>query len=252
MKKITVIFGGAIGLYNDYFRIFDAIEHYFKCIVRRVSAYKFDCKINNTKIEFRFCYNPTRDKNYYNNKKFLESMYRDLIPLPADELAKKIKNTDKVLFFGICGSFKGKISEIHTPEEFHEIFFNEVYIKHKEILKIKPMNKIEIKNILSEKIKGKKSKSITSNVTLTPNTIEKKDKAYLIILGEKLAKKGDIVDKESYQIAKYFKNKIPLGMMLMTSDILTIKKYMLTAKIFNPNKKKFNKNCIKAIKIALN
>ena len=174
MKKITVIFGGSVGLYSGYFRIFDEIEKQLSCSVRRDSPYSFSTKIKDTRIEFKFCICPTRDKAYYSSKKYLETTWKEVVPVPADELVKKIKS-DKVLFLGICGSFKGKMGEISFPEEFHEILFEDVYIKHKEILKIKPMNKVAIKNILKEESDGKKKAVVTSNITLTPDAGENKD-----------------------------------------------------------------------------
>ncbi len=250
MKKLIVIFGGAVGLYQGYFNIFHEIEKHFKCIIRRNTPFKFSCKIKEKLIEFRFCYGPTRDKNYYNAKKFLETKFKELVPPPADELSKKLKNAEKTLLLGICGAFKGKKGTIHIPKEFKEIFFSDVYIKHKEILKIKPFNKITIDNFLSNKLKGSKSSLVTSNISLVPDNVEDRKKEYLISLAEKLSKQGDIVDKESYQIVKYLKNK-SLGIMFMTSDLLSVKKHMMTLEGFSPDKKKFVENTIKAIKIAL-
>lgn len=250
MKKLIVIFGGAVGLYQGYFNIFHEIEKHFKCTIRRNTPFKFSCKIKEKLIEFRFCYVPTRDKNYYNAKKFLETKFKELVPPPADELSKKLKNAEKILLLGICGAFKGKKGTIHIPKEFKELFFKEIYIKYKEVLKVKTLNSITINNFLTGKMRGSKSLVVTSNITLSPNTIEEGKKVYLISLAEKLSKQGDIVDKESYQIVKYLKNK-SLGIMFMTSDLLSVKKHMMTLEGFSPDKKKFAENTIKAIKIAL-
>ncbi len=251
MKKITVIFGGTVGLYQGYFKIFEAIEKEFNCIIRRISPFKFSGKIGNIKIDFEFCINPIKDKNYFASKKYLEtSRWKELVPPSANDVVKKIKS-DYVLFFGICGAFKGKKNQIYIPEEFKEIFFKETSIKYKHIMKITPKNKITIKNILANKVKGIKSKVITSNMTLTHKNIEKESKDHLIALANILIKHGDLVDKEMYQIAKYFNNKIPLGIMVMSSDILTVKKHMLEDKTFNLNIETFNKSCIEALKTII-
>lgn len=252
MKKLVVIFGGTIGVYLGYFKIFHEIEKKFNCKIRRTGVNSLSCRVEDVEIDFKFCLNPIRDKNYLSLKKFLEEGYlKEVTPLPANELVKKIKNTDGILFFGLCGTFKGRKGDIYFPEEFKEVFFN-TYIKHEEISKIKPFNRIKIKNFLAKKIKGKKTRVVTSNLTLMHESMENKCKDNLVILGKILSKHGDVVEKESYQIVKSFKNKIPLGLMLMSSDVLTMKKYIFkTGYDFNPNKKRFNKYCIQSLKIAL-
>jgi len=250
MKKLTIIFGGSIDYYDKNMGVFKEIGDVFGCSIKKIAKSKLTTKIKKINIEILFAYNPTRDKNYRVNKRYLETKWGQTVPAPADEIVKKIKKSDIVLFFGHCGGFSGKPGIIYTPETFKEIFFEEAIVKHKEIIKIKPKNKIKINNILAGKMQGKKATLITSNLTLNPSSIENNSKEHLIKLAKILSNAGDIVEKESYPVAKYFKDKVPLGVMVVCSDVLSIKKYMMDEK-FNPSPKKFSKACIKAIKIAL-
>jgi hypothetical protein len=249
-KKITLIFGGTVGLYTGYFRVFDAIEKQFGCEFRRILPDKVTGKIGEYEVECLFCITPVRDINYYASKKYNETRWKEVVPKPAEEIVKEV-NSDKVLFFGICGAFKGKKNEIYLPQEFHEILFKETYIKHEEILKIKPLNKIIFDNFLTNKINGKNTRAVTSNITLTYNCIEDRNKDYLIEMAKILLKDADIVDKEMYQIVKGLSKK-KLGLMVMSSDVLSIKKHMLEYKNFDLDKKKFNKSVIDSIKVILN
>jgi hypothetical protein len=249
MEKLTLIFGGTVGLYTGYFRVFDAIEKKFRCEFRRVLPDKITGKIKDVEVECLFCINPVKDINYDAAKKFHEIRYKDVVPKPAEEVVKKV-NSDWVLFFGLCGAFKGKKNEIYLPQEFHELIFKEVYVKHKEILKIKPLNKIRLENLLINKIDGEDAKAITSNVTLTYTNMENRSKENLIKIAKILSRTADIVDKETYQIAKHL-NKKKLGIMLMSSDILSVKKHMLEDKTFDLDKEKFNNKVTEAIKYFL-
>ena len=74
----------------------------------------------------------------------------------------------------------------------------------------------------------------------------------LIKIANILSKEGDVVDKESYQIVKYFKDKTMLGIYLQSSDTLTNKRHMMSPKGMEINKNKFNNNILKSIKFTLN
>lgn len=248
--KITVIFGGNVGFYLYSLQTFNAIEKYFDVIIKRTGHFKFKTKINRIAIDFLFAYGPTRDQNYNIRKEKFAIGEKEIIPLPADEVVKKIKKSDVVLLFGLCGTFKGKKSEVYIPNCFKEILFEKEIIKHEEIFKIKLKNTIKIKNILRGKLNDKSSTMVTSNLTLMPRVMEDGKENSLILLADKLSKYADAVDKESYQIAKHFKNK-KLGIMLVASDVLSIKHHMMKENQFDPNKTKFNQNCINALKEIL-
>jgi hypothetical protein len=247
-KRITIIFGGTFGL---YLQVFKEIEKAFNCVINRISLYKLKTKIKNTDVTFYICTNPIRDKNYYLQKKyFATSQWKELMPPPANEIVKKVKKSDIVLFFGYCGTFIGKKS-VYTPEIFKEIFFDINWIMEIDELKMKVKNEIKIKNILRNVIHGENARVITSNITLAPYHAKPESKDKLIKIANILFKEGDVVEKETYQIAKYFRNKSPLGIYIQSSDVLTNKRHMLSHKGIETNKSKFNKNVIKSIKFAL-
>ena len=151
---------------------------------------------------------------------------------------------------GLCGSLHGKKGDIHIPEKFKKIFFKRNFIKDSDILNIKVVNRLQIENFLSKKMNGKKSIVITSNLAIIPDYVENGTKG-LISLAKKLLISGDVVDKESYEIAKFSK-KSSIGIMLMTSDLIYRKNHMLrNGQPFNPSIKKFNRACIDSIKLAL-
>lgn len=249
--KVTIIFGGNVGIYLYSFKIFQEIEKSFKCKIKRVGHFKFQTKIDKKLIEFFFCYGPTRDKNYKIRKESFAFNEKEIVPEPSDELVKKIKKEGTILFFGLCGGFGGKKGEVYLPQEFSEILFEKEFIREREILHVKPLNKILGKNFLIGKLKGKKGKIITSNLTLQPRSMENDDEELLINLANSLSKKVDIVDKESYVIAKHFKNFDKIGLMFIASDILTKKRHMMKGD-FKPNINRFNRNCVKSLKVALN
>lgn len=181
-------------------------------------------------------------------KRFFENV--ESIPPPADEVVKNIREPSVVLFFGYCGTFQGKKS-IYTPETFKEVFFDKSKLMDVNESKIKVENEIKIRNILKKKIISHNAVVITSNLTLAPVREKPETKDKVIKISKILSGFGDIVEKETYQIVKYFKGKVPLGVYLQSSDVLTNKRHMLSGKGMETDKNKFNKNCVKAIKIAM-
>ena len=248
MKRITIIFGGTFGLYHE---VFNKIEDKFKCKIMRKSVYFLTTRIKDADVSFYICNSPVRDKNYYFQKKYLQSsQWKELMPPPANEIAKKIKKSDAILFFGYCGTFKGKKS-IYVPEIFKEIFFDKSKIMEVDESKIKVESEIKIQNILKSKLEGDNARVITSNLVLAPYHAKPESKDKVIRIANILSNFGDVVEKESYQIVKYFNNKIPIGVYLQSSDILTSKRHMMSHKGMETDKSKFSKNVIKSIKLAL-
>jgi hypothetical protein len=250
MKKIVVVFGGLTEYYVQDMLIFKAIEKSFNCRIRRARSDKFITRLNDCNVEFRFCHEPLTEKNSSAKKYTLNGRQFDA-PISSGELVKKINKANIILFCGFCGGFHGKPGETYLPESCKEIFFRDLIIKHKEILAIAPKNEVCFRNILLNKMKGKEGTIITSNVTLTHKHIEGESREHLIKIAEILAKEGDAIDKESYQIVNYFKNKVPLGLVLTVSDVLSINKHMIHDRSYKLNYAQFRKNCINAIKIAL-
>lgn len=247
-KRITVILGGTFGLYYNLFR---EIDEKFGCKIMRNSVYKLQTKMNNVKVDFYICNCPVRDKNYYFSRTYLQSSpWKELIPPPASEIVKKVKESDVVLFFGYCGTFMGN-KTAYTPGIFKEVFFGDGGIMAINNSGIAVKNEIRIKNILAGKINAAEGKIITSNLTLAPYAARPDSKEKVIELSSILSDFGDAVDKESYQVVKYFKDKIPLGIYLQSSDVLASKRHMMSPKGMEINRAKFNKNIIKAMRIAL-
>jgi len=253
MEKLTIILGGPVGIYQYNLKFFDAFEKKFKCKIMRNSEFSFSTKIKKTKVEFLFCFNPKRDKNYNLLKKYLAIEQKELMPPPSEVLAKRIKGNDPVLFFGLCGGFKGKIDQVYLPTQFKELNFGEDIIRHKVIEKLKPRKPITRKNILVGKIKGKKARIVTTNLTLAPKNVEKESMNHVRIMANKLLKHADAVEKETYQIAKNIDKKTPLGLLVVASDVLHKEKYMLNLKLkrFKLNKDLFNHACHQAIEMVM-
>lgn len=252
MKNIAVIFGGKLSLYISWFNVFKEIEGHFHCTIKRKGMHTFFTKINNMALTFYFCINPIRDNNYRAYEYYYSSTLKGVLPLPANEIAKKIrKDSDKILFAGLCGTIcNGRKGDIHTPKLFQKCYFPNSYIQKEQIPQIKPSDKIKIKNYLCLNKDKKKSKVITTNLTLVPDFIEGGSEG-LISLSQNLSSYGDIVDKESYEIAAQ-SNGIPIGLMLMTSDVLCRKNGMIKNTLsFVPNKRKFNNALMNSIKTAL-
>jgi len=250
MKKITIIFGGNVGVYVYHFKTIKAIEDSLKCKIKRTGHFSFSTKVKNIFIDITFCYGPIKDGNYLKRKELFALNEKEIIPQPAEIIAKKIGDTSLVLLLGLCGGLKGNKSEIYLPTEFREILFEQNYIKKEKVLPIKKLKRISLHNYLLENMPGKKASALTSNLTFQPKSIEKENTELLLDITNSLSKSIDVIDKESYQIVEKLKEKYPIGVMLMASDVLNKKRFMLKGN-FKPNIKKFNANCVRAIKVSL-
>ncbi|MEK7549129.1 MAG: hypothetical protein AAB496_01395 [Patescibacteria group bacterium] len=247
-KNISVIFGGSFGL---YYGIFTEIEKKFNCKIMRTSPFRLTTKINGIGIKFYFCNSPIKDKNYYSQKKYLQSsQWKELMPPPANEVAKKIKNSNIVLLFGYCGVFKGKKST-YTPEIFKEVFFDTNRIMDIKESQIKVENAIKINNFLKPVKIGENAKVITSNLVLAPYHEKPESKDKVIRIASILSDFGDVVEKESYQIVKHLKKDSRIGVYLQASDVLSNKRHMLHPRGMEINREKFNRNVIKSLGFSL-
>lgn len=253
VKKLTIIFGGGVDFYHKQLNVFNIIEKVNGWKFKRIAPEKLIANVDNIKIEVRFCWNPIRDKIYEDFKSYIQTELKDILAVPASELVEKIKNTDGILFLGMCGAFKGKKNHIYLPNKFKELIFKDSIIKHKHILKIKPKNLISTENFLIGKTLGKESRAVTSNLTLCDKNAEDKSRELIAKLGKILVKHGDFVEKESYQIAKKFKNIYPLGFMIIASDVVSIKKHQMHGKQFKPEENAYwiAENFAKAMKIMV-
>jgi hypothetical protein len=223
MKKIVVIFGGPVNLFEKRFKIFKYFEKKFKIKIKKVSSVKFVTVIENIKFEFLFSYCPKSDMAYLDSKKYIEQNYNESVPLPTNELCAKIKKADIILFFGICGAFNGKIGEIYVPSVLREINYSGEMICIKDFNK-NPGREKTFKNELNGM--GKNARVITSNITLMPACVEGRREKIVLKFGKKLSKFGNVIDKESFQVVKNLAGKFKLGVGLVCSDVILEKKFL--------------------------
>ena len=140
-KRIAIIFGGSFGIYSG---VFKEIDKKFDCKIMRTSPFRLKVRINKIEVKFYICNSPIRDKNYHLQKRWLQSsQWKELMPPPANEVVKAVDKPQIVLFFGYCGTFKGKKS-VYAPETFKEIFFKEKSIMDIDELNMTTKNKIKI------------------------------------------------------------------------------------------------------------
>jgi len=249
--KLTIIIGGSIDFYHNYMNLFKLVEKKEGWAFRRINFERFVARVKNVDIDVRFCWNPTRDKAYEKLKRSAEDKMKFIVHDPADELVKKIGKTDAVLFFGSCGAFLGKKGEVYVPQIFNELLFKKLIIDKALLKKLKPKGKISFNNHLRGKMVGKDCRVIISNLTLSPDNMKDKNKDLLIEVAKKLSDYGDVVEKESYQIVKGFKDKCPLGVVMVVSDVLSVKKHMMDQKHFKPNKNNLARVFIQSVKAML-
>jgi hypothetical protein len=250
-KKLIVILGGSIDFYHNSLNLLKKVEEKTGWKIRRDDFENFSMQIDNTKIEIKFCWNPTRDLNYEEMKEYAKTKLKFIVHNPADELAKTIKSVDGILFLGHCGTLKGNKEEIYIPTKFTKLFFSTPFVLRENLEKNTPSEKLIFKNCLSQKINGKDACVITSNLTLCPENMQDKDEEILIKLAKHLMKYGDVVEKESYSLIKLLKNKCPFGIAMISSDVISVKEHMIRETNFNPDKDNFVNLFVKSTKVML-
>ena len=247
MKKTAILLGGMPDNFIKDAKLFEGIEKKFNCTIKRIGEFEAETQMGDNYVKFFFCYKPRRDKNYLDSAKWYKKTWKSNISPPANEVAKKIKNFDMVIFFGFCGAFNEEKNRVCLPNKFSEIDFEESFIRLKHIDKIKASASIELNNILIGKIKGEKCRTVSSNLTLMPKNIEGNSKEHLKILASNLSKHADVVEMETYTIVKELDGKLPLGVFLFVSDVLDKDKDMLESKAIKFNLEIFKKSCLETI-----
>jgi len=218
-QRIAVFIGSPYNILAKKGNLYKLIEEKTKSKFKKINRYVYKIESENSILYFYACYKPKKDKSYTSSKKYFNSKGEDTPP-PVEDTIKKVKNPDLILIFGTCGSLDGKKNQVYLPTEFYKVYFKETFIKHKEIDEIKLDKKINCDNFLTEKIKGIKAKTITSNVTFIPDRIQDGSKEHTLKLANILSKNINCVDMESYPIVRKFKNKIPMGIFLFSSDVV--------------------------------
>ena len=135
VKKIAVIIGSPYNILAKKGHLYDLIQKKTNAKFRKVSRYVYKIKTKNSSFYFYACYKPQRDKSYESSKKYFTLLGQD-VPPPTEEVIKKIKGFNLILFLGTCGSLDGKKNHTYLPTEFYNIHFQDTYIKHKEIQEI--------------------------------------------------------------------------------------------------------------------
>ncbi len=170
---------------------------------------------------------------------------------PANEVCRKVKNTDVVLFLGSCGAFRGKVNESYLPVDFWEMDFDSGIIRPVDTPRLLPKNKIHYDNILVGLVPGKKSVQATSNITLAPKLVEDEDKGYLQFLANILLQYADAVDKEMYPIVKLLGGKFPLGLLAVSYDVVGKEELMMQEWKTHWDENKFKEACVNAVKTVV-
>jgi hypothetical protein len=249
-KKLIIVLGGSVDFYHNNLCLFRNVEKITGWKFERVSPDRFASEIDGVNIDIRFCWNPKRDIHYGWFKKFVQRDLKMILSIPAEELIKKIKKTDGLLFLGHCGAFKGKKESIYLPNKFLSLDFKFPKVR-RENLDIVPESPVKIDNVLIDKMSGKKGTTITTNLALVPINMDNQNKDLLIDLTKNLMKYGDVVDKESYEIARGISKEVKFGCLMISSDVLTIKKHMMKEEGFKPDKDNFAKAFIDSVKVMV-
>ncbi len=253
MKRLTLILGDPNPLHNfsTFFKHFQKEFGVYLKLHKGVYYKLYEpVIIEGIEVEFFGCYNPTRDANYNNVKEFFLKNKWGLIQPPADEICKEVKSTDVVLFVGTCGAFKGFNDEIYIPAEFREIDFKDSKITEENILHPMVSEPIHLNNFLVGKIKGKKGKVVSTNLTFAPLNIDGNPKESIRKLAFRMLKSADVVEKETYQVVKGLGNKFPLGILLIVSDVISKPELMMVNKMHHDSKH-FAQTAVNAIKSLL-
>lgn len=244
--KLNVIIGSTIETYTQGLKFFEKIENKFKCKVTQKNYYTFETKIKNTNIEFLFAYKPKKNKDYLNSVKKWKERGRKLPP-PVEEIIKKVKG-DKVLFLSFYGAFTGELNEVYLPISITEKFIKK---KNNDIKDFKNVKKgIEFDNILLGKIKGKKSNHITTNRLFSQEKF-KNGTFELVKIAKLLSKKYDTIDMELSILVKKLKDKLPIGAIGTTSDVLDKKDLHMEQNVVKNNWDLHTKICLEAIWVLI-
>ncbi|MFH1585414.1 MAG: hypothetical protein ABIB79_01465 [archaeon] len=217
--KIAVLIGSPFNVFEKK-TLKKLIERSLKTKIEKINSNKYFCSTKEKKFYFFPCYKPIKDRSYLSSKKYFLKEKGEKIPLPVKEALPLIKDIDLVLLFGTCGTINGKRNQVFLPTKFYSKRTNGTFIRKSFLEKFKLSKGISNKNILTDLIKGQKCKLLTSNITFIPDCVEGKSLKYLDRFTKEINKKIDCIDMESYDIVKKFKDKVPIGVFLFSSDTI--------------------------------
>ncbi len=219
IKKIAVLVGSIKRVFEDGGHLKDIIEKELKTeIIKSKGTYW--AKLKDKEFLFYSCYCTSRSKFYVSSVKYIKRKFGFNPPEPLDEVMEKIPSVDLILFFGTCGAISGEKNEIYLPEKFYKLNLRSEWITEKTIEKINPNSPLKCNNYLSKLAEGKQAKVLTSNLSFVKSNTVNGDMNILNNLSKKLKPLIDCVEKESYYLVRKYKNKIPLGIFLMSSDVV--------------------------------
>ena len=218
MRKTIIVFGHSKSILKKL-EFFEFLEKKLNVKIRQTGRFSYSFSHNGSLFEILLCFNPKKDKAYADVKKFVKKRFKDILPPPAAELLKST-TSDLVLFFGIAGGLKSseKVCDILLPVSSKAIYFKGHSTIRGQLEKQALGKSIAFRNFFAGKLKGKRVKDITTNITAYDSNLEGINRAEYY---RKLKKSGDCVQKELFEIAKTCKRKkLSLGAALVCSDTL--------------------------------
>ena len=117
--------------------------------------------------------------------------------------------------------------------------------------KLKFEKRLNFKNTFLGKIPGKKCKAVTSDKVLSLNYVKDGSEDILANVTKKLAKKGDIVEMEAYEIVRRFASKGLQGLFYYGTDHPGRKEKQLGHKKHKFDHEIFNNAALKVIEIII-
>jgi len=243
---LSIVIGSTVETYKNLLKFFDKVEKKFKCKVKKKNYYTYETTIKNEKVEFLFAFKPFKNKDYEKSVLKWKARGRKLPP-PIEETVKKVRG-NRVLFLSFYGAFTGKLNQVYLPISVTPKFIKKRNNKLEDFKNLK--GKIEFDNLLVGKVKGKKSNHITTNTLFTQEKFEGGADG-LVKLAKFLAKKYDSIDMELYVLVKALKDKLSIGAMGVSSDILDKKHLHMEYNVVKQDTKYHVESCLKAIEVML-
>lgn len=245
-KKIAIIIGDFPDHFVNNLRFFENLEREIGCIVKKKTKSRFESKINNNKVIFQFCIGPSRDPLWLKRKGSMQGL-----PPTIEDFSKMKLDLDEIYYLGYCGVFKGKKDSIYLPTRFSKVTFEDYILDHNHIIDFDVEEKLTYENSLIDRIKGKKCSAITVNQILSLKYVKDNSLKILNSISKEMAKHADIVEMESYEIVKLFRNKYPLGLFYYGMDYPNRKRNVAGSGKVVWNKEKFTKAGIGMIKTVV-
>lgn len=199
-KSIFFVFGGMERRYNVLIRkLISHLKEQFKTRCIKIDSFMNLVRIGQYDIYFITCIGPSA--RYYPPYYYSPT---------ADEICKFIKrsigkrNVERVLLFGVCGSFKDKRGAVYLPQRFGSLFYNfEKRVTAKDILKIKK-SFLNIDNCLTDIVKGRDADVFTCSTLFNESVVDLSDLEYQRIK-KNLRNSGNAAQKRKKKLIRGIK-----------------------------------------------